>query len=266
MNGLQLYIRLLGTSVRSQLQYRASFLLAASGQFLATGVEFLGIWALFARFDQLQGWRLAEVALFYGTLSVAFAIGDALGTGYDRMGAMVRSGDFDRVLVRPRSTVLQIMGIELAMRRVGRLLQGLIVLCAAVYVLDITWTPATVALLLLTIVGGVCLFLGLFVLQGTLTFWTVESVEAVNAFSYGGVTAGQYPITIYADWFRQFFTFIVPLACVSYLPLTLVLDKEDILGVPPVLRASAPLVGVSFLWLALSIWQVGVRRYKSTGN
>ncbi|MFA9479419.1 hypothetical protein ACERK3_14110 [Phycisphaerales bacterium AB-hyl4] len=56
-NGIQLYIQLLAMSIRAQLQYRVSFVLSASGQFLTTGVEFLGIWALFARFDQLQAGR-----------------------------------------------------------------------------------------------------------------------------------------------------------------------------------------------------------------
>ena len=37
---------------------------------------------------------------------------------------MVASGDFDRLLVRPRSTVLQLLGQELALRRLGRLVQG----------------------------------------------------------------------------------------------------------------------------------------------
>ncbi len=266
MSGMQLYLRLLGASIRSQLQYRASFLLAAGGQFFVTAVEFLGIWALFARFGQLQGWTLAEVALFYGTLSVALALGDALGTGFDRMPAMVRGGDFDRVLTRPRAAFIQILGSELALRRVGRLAQGLVVLIGAIAILDIDWSGAHFALLLLTILGGTCMFLALFVIQGTLSFWTIESLETVNAFSYGGMTAGQYPITIYADWFRRFFTFIVPLACVIYFPLTLVLGREDVLGVPAPLRAAAPLAGVAFLFIAMMLWQLGVRHYKSTGS
>ncbi|TVR48678.1 MAG: ABC transporter permease [Puniceicoccaceae bacterium] len=266
MNEARLYIRLLETSIRSQLQYRASFLTGVAGQFLVTAMEMIGILALFHRFGTLQGWTLGQVALFYGTISVAFAIGDALGTGFDRMAALVRGGDFDRILLRPRTSVVQILGQELALRRIGRLAQGLIVLGAAVWILEPAWGPAEIALLVLTVAGGAALFLGLFVVQGALTFWTTESLEAVNAFSYGGVTAGQYPITIYEDWFRRFFTFVVPLACVSYLPLTLVLGVEDVLGLPAWMRASAPLAGPAFLAAALGFWSLGVRHYQSTGS
>ena len=40
MSRLQLYVRLLNTSIRSQLQYRASFLLQTVGHLLITGGEF----------------------------------------------------------------------------------------------------------------------------------------------------------------------------------------------------------------------------------
>jgi ABC-2 type transport system permease protein len=266
MNGARLYFRLLGVSIRAQLQYRASFLMAALGQLLVTAVELAGIWALFDRFERLGDWSLAEVAFFYGTINVAFAIGDALGTGFDRMGNMVRGGDFDRVLLRPRTTLLQILGQELALRRAGRLLQGLVVIIAAAWSLQLAPGAAEASLVVAAIGGGACLFLGLFIAQGALTFWTTEALEVVNAFSYGGVTAGQYPITIYADWFRRFFTFVVPLACVTYFPLTLVLGIPDALGTPEGLRAAAPLAGVAFLAAALLFWLAGVRRYQSTGT
>lgn len=266
MNGFQLYLRFLATSVRSQMQYRASFLLSAFGSFLVTGSEIVGIWALFDRFERLGDWQLAEVALFYGTIGIAFAIGDALGTGFDRMAGMVRNGDFDRVLLRPRAAVIQVLGMELALRRAGRLAQSALVLFLALRFLDGPFGSTEFGLMLLTIAGGACLFLGLFVFQGTLTFWTTESLEVVNAFSYGGVTAAQYPITIYADWFRRFFTFVVPLACVSYLPLTLVLGVPDELGVPAPVRAASPIAGAFFLSAALLFWSIGVRRYQSTGS
>ena len=53
--------------------------------------------------------------------------------------------------------------------------------------LPIDWSPGKVLLLLAAIAGGVCLFLGLSVLQATIAFWTVEPLEFMNAFTYGGV-------------------------------------------------------------------------------
>src|SRR5688572_30616951 len=136
MNALRLYGRYIAASLRSQLQYRASLVTQVIGQFLITVIEFLGIWALFDRFGQIRGWRLPEVALFYGMISVTWAITDAISRGFDVFAATVKAGEFDRVLLRPRSTVLQLIGQELTLRRFGRFAQGLVVLAYALAALD----------------------------------------------------------------------------------------------------------------------------------
>ena len=215
MNTLRLYRRYIGVSIRSQMQYRTSFLMTALGLLIVTTGEFFAIWAMFDRFGSLRGWRLAEVAMFYGLITVGFALAGAIGRGFDVFPSMVKSGDFDRLLLRPRSTAFQVAAGNLPLHRAGRLLNGAIVLLCAVTALDVVWTPARIALLGFAIIGGMCLFCGLFVLQATLAFWTTETLEIMNTVTYGGTETGQYPLSIYAPWFRKFFTFVVPLACVS---------------------------------------------------
>ncbi|HLV80303.1 MAG TPA: ABC-2 family transporter protein [Chthonomonadaceae bacterium] len=261
----RLYFRLLGISVRGQMQYRASFWLQTFGHMLATGVEFLGVGALFARFGSLRGWTLPEVALFYGMVNIAFALAEGIGRGFDTFPNLVKRGDFDRLLLRPHSTALQVAGQDLQLMRLGRLLQGLAVLLWAALALKIAWTPVRLLLLLLTISGGACLFYGLFVLQATLAFWTIESLEIMNTVTYGGIETAQYPMTIYAPWFRRFFTFVVPLLCISTLPGEALLGRND-LHLAPALAALAPLVGVLFLLVTLRVWKLGVRHYTSTGS
>jgi ABC-2 type transport system permease protein len=266
LDALRLYRRYLAISMRAQLQYRASFVMQAIGQLLITGVEFLGIWALFARFGSLAGWTLPEVALCYGLADVTFAIADAAGRGFDLLGALVKSGDFDRILLRPRSPVLQLMGQELTVIRVGRLAQGLAVLLWASHAAGVVWSPARLLLAAGAIAGGVCLYLGITILQATSVFWTVETLELWNAFSYGGNYASQYPLPIFRRWFRRFLLVVLPLGCVNYLPVVALLGRREPLGVPPLLQWLAPLAGVVFLGVALLVWRGGVRRYTSTGS
>lgn len=266
-NGLQLYWRYVMLSLRGQLQYRAAFLLAALGQFLVNGMEFLGVWALFERFGHVAGWRLPEVALFYGVVHCTFACADALSTGFDQFGpAYVRTGNFDRLLLRPRSTVLQLAGHELALRRVGRFSQGLGVFLWAISQLDVVWSVARVGVLLFALVGGICFFFGLIVLQATLAFWSTETLEIMNTLTYGGVETAQYPLAIYHSAFRKFFTFVIPLACSSYFPLVWVLGGPDPLGSPAWFQACSPAGGVLFLGGCLMLWRYGVAHYTSTGS
>jgi ABC-2 type transport system permease protein len=104
------------------------------------------------------------------------------------------------------------------------------------------------------------------VVQATLAFWTTETLELMNTLTYGGVESAQYPLAIYAAWFRRFLTFVVPLACVAYFPVVAILDRPDPLGTPYWFQCAAPLFGLAFLGVALAFWGIGVRRYTSTGS
>jgi len=263
-DSLLLYFRYLGVLTRSRLQYRTNFFMMAVAQFLVTGVELTTILVLFQRFASLRGWTLAEVALFYGLVNVSFALAEALGRGFDRFYILIRGGDFDRILLRPRSPVLQVAALDLALFRVGRLIQGLLVLIWAATALHVAWTPLRVTFLTASVVGGACFFIGAYVLQATLTFWTVESIEVFNIITNGGVQAAQFPLAIYRRWYRLFFTFVVPLACVAYFPGLALLGRSG--GIPLAAQWLGPLVGPAFLLVALQVFKLGVRHYRSTGS
>ncbi len=263
---LRMYAHYVRASIRSQLQYRASLVMSGIGVFLVTASEFVAVWALFDRFGQVRGWTLPEIALFYGMISITWALCDAIGRGFELFGTMIKEGNFDRLLLRPRSPVLQLLGQELTLRRVGRLAQGILVLGYAASAGTIDWSLPRVVLLVGTIACGVCAFLGVVVLQATSAFWTVDSLEVWNAFTYGGVTMSQYPIAIYRSWFRNVFTYVIPLGCVNYFPGVAILGRADPLGTPAFVGWIAPIAGPVFLCLCLQIWRIGVRHYRSTGS
>lgn len=263
MESLRLYRTYVGASVRGQMQYRASVVMVSLSHAVVTFAEFLTIVALFARFKQIRGWTLPEIGLFYGIVHTAFAVAEALAWGFDSFDQMVKSGDFDRVLLRPRGTAFQISAAAVRVR-FGRFAQGLVVLGWSIATLGLAASPARLALILFTIIGGACLFAGLLVLQATLAFWSTESLEIVNTVTYGGTETAQYPLSIYRGWFRQFFTFVIPLACVSYFPALVLLGRVSTNAAW--LCAAAPLVGIFFLAASLAVWRIGVRHYRSTGS
>ena len=265
-NALRLYLRYVGVSVRAQMQYRASFLMLLAGQALITSLEFMAMYALFDRFGTLDGWTLPEVALLYGMANVAFSLADTAAWGFNSFDALVKSGDFDRLLLRPRRTAFQVAASQLELRRLGRLVQGTAVLVWAVTALEVEWSPAKGGLLAAAILGGACTFAGLFILHATLAFWTTEGLEVVNTLTYGGVETAQYPLAIYTKWFRRFFTFVVPLACMNYFPALAITGHRDPLGTPDWVPWLSPLTGFLFLAVCLRVWRFGVRHYRSTGS
>ena len=90
--------------------------------------------------------------------------------------------------------------------------------------------------------------------------------EIVNTVTYGGMETAQYPMAIYARWFRRFFTFVIPLACLNYFPAVGITGGSDPLETPVWVPWLSPLAGPLFLYGALHVWRFGVRRYRSTGS
>jgi ABC-2 type transport system permease protein len=239
MNGFALYGRYVLASIRMQLAYPASFAMLSLGSFLVTIVEFVGVWALFA---------------------------DAVSRGFDVFGStFVKTGAFDRLLLRPRSPALQLLGYELRMTRIGRLTQGVLVFWLGLAMTHLHWSPWAAPILLFAVMGGVALFSGLFVMQATLSFWTVESLEVANVLTYGGEAAAEFPLNVYASWFRDILVFAVPIGCVTYLPMLAAIGRADPLGSPAWIGPLAPAAGFLFLGLALFTWRFGIRRYASSG-
>ncbi|MAV27994.1 MAG: ABC transporter permease [Gammaproteobacteria bacterium] len=263
-----MYWRLVLTSIKSKMQYKVSFIMFTIGEMITSFSELVVIWALFDRFGRPEGWGLAEICVFYGMVNIAFAIADAITTGFDKFGTLyVRTGDLERLMLRPRSLVVQLLVHELALRRMGRLLQGVVVLIYGLYSLGIGLNMLLLLQILLTLSGTVCFFTALFVFQATLSFWTVESLEIMNTLTYGGVEASQYPLTIYEDWFRKFFTFVILLGCVSYFPVVAILGIDDPLGTSRLFQVLAPTTGMLFLSLSLLFFHfLGLRHYQSTGS
>jgi ABC-2 type transport system permease protein len=203
---------------------------------------------------------------FYATINISFSVAESAGRGFDIFARIVKNGDFDRLLLRPRSTALQVAALELQLMRMGRFSQGLFVLIWSGMELNVEWTVYKLGLILFAVFSGACLFTGLLIVQAIIAFWTIESLEIINTVTYGGIQTAQYPLVIYQKWFRKFFTYIVPLASVNYFPALAIIGKPDPLGSPLWFQWTCPMIGVLFLCVCLWAWRFGVKHYRSTGS
>ncbi|MCB0016678.1 MAG: ABC-2 family transporter protein, partial [Anaerolineales bacterium] len=84
--------------------------------------------------------------------------------------------------------------------------------------------------------------------------------------TYGGTQAVSYPMTIYPNWLRRFFTYVVPAIFLNYYPALWILDKPDPFSLPAFAHYVAPLVGAGLLGASLLVWRLGLRQYQSSGT
>ncbi|MFD3647487.1 ABC transporter permease [Streptomyces cyaneofuscatus] len=266
LEGVRAYGLIVGMWVRSTMAYRASFVMTTFGNLAATAFDFLTIVLMFTHVDALGGYTLPEVALLYGVSATAFGLCDLLLGSMERLGRRVRDGTLDTLLVRPVPVLAQVAADRFALRRIGRILQGLAVLVYALATLDIAWTPLKVAMLPVMVISGAAVFGAVFVAGAAFQFVAQDASQVQSAFTYGGATLLQYPPTIFAKDLVRGVTFVVPLAFVSWLPTLYVLDREYPLDLPQWVAFLAPVVAVAVGALAGLAWRAALRTYRSTGS
>jgi ABC-2 type transport system permease protein len=261
-----LWRRLVGAQIRSQLQYRVSFALDLVGAFLISFIDFLAVLVIFHNVRRLGVWNVHEVAFLYAMSSITFALTDLLIGHFDQFPQKIRDGNFDILLVRPRSTLFQVIGSDFQLRRLGKAIQGVIVLGYVVGSLGIHWDAGRIGMLVVMVPAAIVIFSSVWVVGGCLAFWTVDGGEFTNAFTYGGNFLAQYPVDILSAWLRRFLAYIVPLAFVCYFPALYILDKPDPLGLPRVFEFLSPAVALVAACIAGFVWRFAVRHYRSAGG
>ncbi|MGX2996995.1 ABC-2 family transporter protein [Streptomyces sp. JNUCC 64] len=265
-DGLRAYRLITVMWIRSTMAYRVSFALTLLGNFAATVLDFVAILLMFTQVDALGGYSLAEIALLYGAASTSFGLVDlALGT-VDRLGRRVRDGTLDALLVRPAPVLAQVAADRFALRRIGRVTQGLLVLGYGLGAVDVDWDPLAVLMVPLMVLSGAAIFGAVFVAGAAFQFVAKDAAEVQSAFTYGGVTLLQYPPTVFAQELVRGVTFVFPLAFVNWLPALYLLDRPYPLDLPRWLAFAPPLVAVACCALAGLAWRAGLRTYRSTGS
>ncbi|MEW1610485.1 MULTISPECIES: ABC transporter permease [unclassified Streptomyces] len=266
LEGLRAYGLIVAMWVRSTMAYRASFVMTTLGNLAATAFDFVTIALMFTHVDTLGGYTLPEIALLYGVSATAFGLCDLLLGSMDRLGRRVRDGTLDTLLVRPVPVLAQVAADRFALRRLGRVAQGLAVLGYALITLDIAWTPLKVLILPVMVVSGAAVFGAVFVGGAAFQFVAQDASQVQSAFTYGGATLLQYPPTIFAKDLVRGVTFVVPLAFVSWLPALYVLDRQYPLDLPRWVAFLTPVVAVVCGALAGLAWRAALRTYRSTGS
>ncbi|MEU6844790.1 ABC transporter permease [Streptomyces sp. NPDC046716] len=255
-----------GAWIRSTMTYRASFVLTTFGNFAMTGLEFCGILLMFSQVDRLGGYTLPEIAFLYGTAGASFGLADLVAGSLGRTGQRVRDGTLDVFLVRPAPVLVQLAADKFALRRLGRISQGLVVLVWSAVALDVAWTPVKALLVPLLVVSGAAIFVAVFIAGASFQIVAQDAAEVQNAATFGGNALLQYPPTVFGDNLLRGVTFVLPLAFVNWIPALYILGRPYPLDLPRWVAFAPPLVAAVCLAAAGCAWRAALRGYRSTGS
>ena len=261
MGPLRLYANYFSIHLKTLMQYKVSFSLTMLGQIITSFSTFLSIWFMFSRFNEVEGFNFSEVMLCFAVVLLAFSLSECFALGFDTFPQMIGNGEFDRILIRPRGLVFQVLASKVELTRMGRALQAVVVFCYAIPASGVNWTAGRLLTLVLMIVCGCVVYFALFLIYASFSFFTLEGLEFMNILTDGTREFGRYPFVVYGKPVLRFLTYVVPVALIQYYPLLFLLDRETGL-----FYRFSPLFSLLFLVPAFWFWRFSLRRYKSTGS
>jgi ABC-2 type transport system permease protein len=266
LRGPVAYFLLVRMWMRAASQYRVSLVLTTFAQVVITCLDLVALLIIYTQVNTLAGFTLPETLYLYGTTRLAFALSDALASGVENLATMLRLGNFDLVLIRPVSSLAQVLADQFTPKRFGKLVAPILTLAWVFDNLPLHWTVLKVVVCVGTVVCGFVLYCALWVLTGCISFIALDAQEVANSFTYGTEFATEYPMTVFGRPLGLALTFVLPVAFVTWQPSLYVLGHTDPFGLPGFLRFSSPFAAAILSGLAALAWRACVRHYRSTGS
>ena len=258
---MRLYMRYFAINLKSQMQYKATFILNVFGRIVIAFATVAGVWFMFLRFNEVAGFTLSQVLLCTAVTLMSFSMTEVFARGFDIFPRLLGNGQFDRFLVRPQNIIFQVLASQMEFARLGILVQAIAVFCYAIPNSGVVWAWDKVLTLVLMITCGAVVFFGLYIIYAAFSFFTIEGLEFMNILTHGGREFGRYPYSIYGKGILRFLTFVVPLALFQYYPLLYLLNIEK-----SIFYMFVPLIGLLFIFPSYAFFRIGLRKYKSTGS
>ncbi len=251
-NTLSFTRALVTTNLKAALALRSAFIIQVVFMALNNLTFFVFWWALMGRVTTIRGWQLGDIQVLFGLVAAAVGLTITVAGGVRHLGRFIEDGDFDTLLTRPKSVLVQALGMRAQPSGFGDLISGLVFIAWSG---QISWRNAVVVMVV--IVASALIFIACGVVFFSLGFW-LGRVETVAMQMWELlVTFSLYPEPLFGGPLRLVLFTVLPAGFVGYMPVR-------ILHAPSFTNV-AILVGVAIGYVCIAVWVFdrGLRRYAS---
>ncbi len=255
--------------VKTRLAYRVDFVIDTLAVSFSLIIQLAVLGVLFSKVDSLKGWSYYQVLFIYGFSLVPLGLFNLTSLNlYGFSEKYVILGKFDRVLLRPVSTLGQVLCESFNISGLNEILIGTLVMVYSGNKLGLGWEPIDILAVIVLGPSAAMVYTGVFLGITSISFWFEDRMGLAPPV-YNMIRFARYPITIFGAPVRFFLTFILPFAWVAFYPATWFLGgSESTAAVSEFSRWAmfTPLVGLVVFGGAVVLWRAGVHNYSSTGS
>jgi ABC-2 type transport system permease protein len=252
MRELKFLLAVWQANLQSAMEYRAAFLTQAIGMVLNNFMYF-AIWIIFfQRFKDVNGWGLGDMWITFGVLSSAFGLVSLLFGNTFNLSEIIMKGRLDYYLSLPRPVLLHTIASRMIGSGMGDFTYGFIS-----YALSGNLTGDGLLRFVLATLLAATVFASFLILVQSLAFWFGLMTSLTTLLVNAMLTFGIYPITLFDNSAKFILFTIIPAAFMGAVP------GDFIRAFTWATLGELFLGAIVFLFLAITVFEIGLRRYES---
>lgn len=264
---LSMFLYYAKVTVKSWFQYKVDAVLRSLAVFLREATGIIVIYLTLLKFNNINGWNINEMLFLFSLLFITYGILIIFFTGLRDFGQMIQNGSFDRLMLRPRGLLFQVISSNSDwFAAIGHGFLGITLFILAAGRVNIVWNVKTVIYYILAVIGGVLIQGAIFLLFASINFYLIKTDNLKQLLYWNMRRFAGYPISIFHKVIQWLIIYVVPFAFVNYFPAQFLLRKKDMANYPSVYMYIAPFIGVVLYLLSYIFWRYSLKYYKSTGN
>lgn len=235
-DAFSLYFYYCKTSMKAWFQYRVDAFLRIFAVMARESTAVIIMYITFLSFKNIGGWTINELLFLFSFMFLTYGIFIIFFTGLRDFQYMVIQGDLDKLLIRPRGVLFQLLASNSDwFAALGHGLLGIVVFIYSSSKISIEWTMQKIILACSCVCSGVLIQGALFLMFASLSFFIVKTDNLRNVLYWNIKSFMGYPISIYPKLIQYFVVYIIPLAFVNYFPSQLLMGvfRYRITGLNP---------------------------------
>lgn len=252
MKHIKFLLALWQANLQANMEFRAAFFTQVIFMMINNGVYFI-FWILyFDKFKEVRGWDTNSMMLLFGITATAWGVGSYFFGNFITLAEVIVQGRLDYYLSLPRPVLLHVLASKSNGSGMGDIIYGVGSFLFSGYV-----TPDSVLRFMISVIAGICIFVGFLVILQSLSFW-LGNTAALSQFALSAIlTFSLYPSALFDATTKFILLTILPAALIGTIPTEFVraFSWQSLLQI-----SSGAL---AFLLLSIFIFKLGLKRYES---
>ncbi len=248
--------------MKMRLSHRADLIADLFATALSSLFAFSFVLLLFVPIDSIAGWKRDEIIFIYGFSLVPYGLFAMVSWNlYDFGSRFIVDAAFDRVLLRPVNSFLQVICESFRIQALAEAALGIVVMIHAAHELRLEFSFFDLVWIGFSFLCGTVIFIAVFGALCAISFFAEDRVGIAPPV-FNLINPARYPPDLFDPAIRFMLRFVIPFHFVAFYPATLVLRRGEFVE----MCRWTPLAALACVGVLAVVWRIGVRNYSSTGS